>query len=303
VHDYGAIPFRHLAQSAEVKHILSRSGFSPKKHIVLLLREDGLEFEQDLELDIVGFDINKPEGLSNEGKVAIASESIEGVFEDIFYGVRYGIIQASDIPDDVRQMLLLDSLSNDLIEQRTKEDFDSFVVEMSEQVLLKDISDVDTLVEKAKRIKQDVRDKIISEKIHKSYDVEGLISRIGQMVMKVVNRELNINRHFEEGVSVEEALLRTTVDSLTRMSDDDIIKANNAQLSSPDYGGIDFNAGNLNLKEQGQKIGIKFINFPNIKSDTVSGITPIIINISPIINFPLLLGQNFNNPVDKLSRL
>jgi len=56
-------------------------------------------------------------------------------------------------------------------------------------------------------------------------------------------------------------------------------------------GGIDFNAGNLNLKEQGQVADISFTNFPNIQANSVSGVTPIIINITPIVNFPLLLGK------------
>jgi len=57
-----------------------------------------------------------------------------------------------------------------------------------------------------------------------------------------------------------------------------------------DYGGIDFNPNNLNLSEQGQASDINFTNFPDIQPDRVNGIIPVIINITPIINFPLLLG-------------
>ncbi|MCK5342003.1 MAG: HEAT repeat domain-containing protein, partial [Candidatus Heimdallarchaeota archaeon] len=57
-------------------------------------------------------------------------------------------------------------------------------------------------------------------------------------------------------------------------------------------GGIDFNANNLNLKEQGQAADINFTNFPAIEPNRVNGITPVIINITPIINFPLLLGES-----------
>jgi len=57
-------------------------------------------------------------------------------------------------------------------------------------------------------------------------------------------------------------------------------------------GGIDFNPNNLNLKEQGQAIDINFTNIPNIQPDTVNGVTPVIINITPVVNFPLLLGES-----------
>ena len=55
-------------------------------------------------------------------------------------------------------------------------------------------------------------------------------------------------------------------------------------------GGIDFNANNLNLKKQGQIPDFNFTNSMNIQPHTVNGITPVIINITPIVNFPLLLG-------------
>ena len=81
----------------------------------------------------------------------------------------------------------------------------------------------------------------------------------------------------------------------TELVPEDFIPSSKAKSgSSPitqDYGGIDFNANNLNLKEQGQVIDINFTNLLNIQPNTVNGVTPVIINITPITNFPLLLGE------------
>ena len=62
-------------------------------------------------------------------------------------------------------------------------------------------------------------------------------------------------------------------------------------------GGIDFNANNLNLKEQGSGVEIQF-NFESLQGlqpDQVNGILPVIINITPVTNFPLLLGLSLEN--------
>ena len=52
----------------------------------------------------------------------------------------------------------------------------------------------------------------------------------------------------------------------------------------------DFNVNNLNLKEHGQILDFNFTNSMDIQPNTVNGITPVIINITPITNYPLLLG-------------
>lgn len=58
-------------------------------------------------------------------------------------------------------------------------------------------------------------------------------------------------------------------------------------------GGIDFNAGHLNMSASRQGSSIRFTDLPNIPPGSVNGLTPVIINITPLTNFPLLLG--FNN--------
>jgi len=59
-----------------------------------------------------------------------------------------------------------------------------------------------------------------------------------------------------------------------------------------DVGGIDFNPNNLNLKQQGQEIKFDLPAFDpqNIQPESINGILPVIINIIPVTNFPLLLG-------------
>ncbi|MCK5347482.1 MAG: hypothetical protein KAR20_28930, partial [Candidatus Heimdallarchaeota archaeon] len=48
-----------------------------------------------------------------------------------------------------------------------------------------------------------------------------------------------------------------------------VTNQDNASVTT--YGGIDFNANNLNLKEQGHSADIKFTNFPTIQPDRVNG--------------------------------
>ncbi|MDO8580133.1 MAG: hypothetical protein Q7S13_01470 [Candidatus Omnitrophota bacterium] len=69
-------------------------------------------------------------------------------------------------------------------------------------------------------------------------------------------------------------------------------------------GGIDFNAKNLNLKEQGQgqEINFSLDSLQNIQPDQVNGILPVIINIVPVTNLPLLLGLSQDNE-EKISKL
>jgi len=57
-------------------------------------------------------------------------------------------------------------------------------------------------------------------------------------------------------------------------------------------GGIDFNPNMLNLSQQGQAINFTIDNsmFQNLQPNSVYGIQPVIINITPITNFLPLLG-------------
>ena len=70
----------------------------------------------------------------------------------------------------------------------------------------------------------------------------------------------------------------------------------NAMLSSspvsPEYGGIDFNPNNINLNERGDRLQINFstTNIQNLNLESINGILPVIINISPLPSVLPLLG-------------
>ena len=73
-------------------------------------------------------------------------------------------------------------------------------------------------------------------------------------------------------------------------TEQNVEKGDPAQLSP---GGIDFNPEVMNLKEQGEKIDFNLPDFDlqGIDASQIRGILPVIINITPITNFPLLLGM------------
>ena len=80
-----------------------------------------------------------------------------------------------------------------------------------------------------------------------------------------------------------------------------------AAKAKNDVGGIDFNPDALNLQQQGQTIDFKFDNtiFQNIQPNSVNGIVPIIINITPITNYLPLLGLSDTDDTEesKLSQI
>lgn len=57
-------------------------------------------------------------------------------------------------------------------------------------------------------------------------------------------------------------------------------------------GGIDFNSNNANINEQGDKIQINFstANIEGLNPESINGILPVIINISPLQSVLPLLG-------------
>ena len=78
-----------------------------------------------------------------------------------------------------------------------------------------------------------------------------------------------------------------------------------ADLSTETPGGIDFNAKNLNLKEQGAAVEFPF-NFDSLEGlqpEQVNGLLPVIINITPVTNFPLLLGLREDSRKEQFSQL
>jgi len=70
-------------------------------------------------------------------------------------------------------------------------------------------------------------------------------------------------------------------------------------------GGIDFNPNNLDLQQQGQNVDFQFNNtiLHNIQPNSIQGILPVIINITPITNFAPLLGLADDQESQQLSQL
>ena len=63
------------------------------------------------------------------------------------------------------------------------------------------------------------------------------------------------------------------------------------EISSKNLGGIDLNPKNIHLERQGQRIKIQFPkSLQNYEGHDINGFVPVIINVTPISNIPLLLG-------------
>ena len=65
-----------------------------------------------------------------------------------------------------------------------------------------------------------------------------------------------------------------------------------------DVGGIDFNPAGLNIQEQGTdiKINVPAIDIKIFENMNINGFTPVIIQIVPITNLPLILGIQTKEP-------
>ena len=97
------------------------------------------------------------------------------------------------------------------------------------------------------------------------------------------SKAFNITVTHPRGYEIETALMLALVEALENTD----AAMSEAQVRQ---GGIDFNAKNLNLTEEGDD-PIQF-DFPDLGMDPaqINGITPVILNIAPITNLPLLLG-------------
>ncbi len=94
-------------------------------------------------------------------------------------------------------------------------------------------------------------------------------------------------------------------DHLIQWEKDAGFNSDSALLSAdqPKNGGIDLNANNLNMTETGQKLDIHFNNLLNITPNAVTGIEINIINITPILNFPAMIGLADEQGLEKVAKL
>jgi len=73
------------------------------------------------------------------------------------------------------------------------------------------------------------------------------------------------------------------------------VSVDKAMLNIP--GGIDFNPNNFTLNQQGRNAQFNLPNIrPAFQNQSIDGILPIIINITPITNFPLLIFGEGQSP-------
>ena len=137
-------------------------------------------------------------------------------------------------------------------------------------------------------IKITVSDRRISYKHIKDVELissPGLISRLGippALLLSSIDRK-------PQGNSTDQAIVaKKSVSQLTTMGR----SAQNAEGKKP--GGIDFNAKHLNLNENGEKVNFDFgtAGFENLQPDSINGLQPIIINITPLPSIYPLLGLN-----------
>jgi len=111
--------------------------------------------------------------------------------------------------------------------------------------------------------------------------------------------EEKLNRALEQDIKLTIIDITLPVDKEKRFENMDIllseIMAEAGQSSSPverdDIGGIDMNPNNLNLQTQGGRFDLKLpLNSIDLQNIRIDGFTPVIINVTPLTNLPLLLG-------------
>lgn len=76
-----------------------------------------------------------------------------------------------------------------------------------------------------------------------------------------------------------------------------------AEIEDP-VGGIDLNPQTINLQQQGSQMNISVPeNYQELLNMNIEGLAPVIINITPIIHFPVLLGIHINEDETEFSTI
>ncbi|MBF0619902.1 MAG: hypothetical protein HQL19_07025 [Candidatus Omnitrophica bacterium] len=287
VHDYGAFPFRHITMQSQLKQVLLESGYNSKSHLVSLLQQDGFNLPEDLIRDLLNFDIAKTDQMSQEGAVAIASESIEGVIEDIFFGLKYRMISFSDIPQSLKEALLLQSITENQLLENIEKDFDGVTVRIANNVLLGGEISVKAVVDRARILKQQARDQIIVAKIFNNVniDVKAEVAKAEPLIMSAYRRALQ-----STGSVGKEGMLKA-LDALSRLGETTLLR--DAAMSGAN-GGIDLNAKNMGLdvRKEGRGIEMKFEPdmVAEFQKGNFAGVEGIIFRIVPIQSPLPILG-------------
>ena len=143
-----------------------------------------------------------------------------------------------------------------------------------------------------------------------SLDVTGAM--IENVILRAINREKFL-QYFEFGGhrSRRDILLKlrkyeVSADLVTTGAFEQLLRedrAMTAKAKTAEYGGIDFNPKlfDLEIKRDGKGVALPVDQQP-LDQIKVDGFIPIIINITPIENLPLLLGFNTSSPPQTASR-
>ncbi|MFH1064956.1 MAG: hypothetical protein V1734_00420, partial [Nanoarchaeota archaeon] len=124
-----------------------------------------------------------------------------------------------------------------------------------------------------------------------------------QIVAGIVDEVLNqkIAVLAKEGVSRETIAADIVAGELSAIQE--VIRTEEI-VKPKEVGGIDFNPGKMNVNIQGELPEFQIPqNFLDVPFDSIDGFFPVIINISPIMNIPLLLGGTDIGKEDQLSLL
>ena len=119
------------------------------------------------------------------------------------------------------------------------------------------------------------------------FGIDLIINNIDSYVKENPRRMFEINPALYEFA----ALLKQAFDSGSK-GEKFGFQSDDADLPEKKPGGIDFNPANLNMRIQRDDAGMPLPwDFQTINNLQIEGLTPVIINVVPITNLPLLLGQ------------
>ena len=144
---------------------------------------------------------------------------------------------------------------------------------------------------------------------YKVSDEEGLVDVLARLFRKSyairgASGEVQYDSMFDVFVDIHNVLNLISDPSDTMRQEGTKDSAQLADNPTAAPGGIDFNSTNLNLNVQGSPIEMKTpINLQYLYNANVEGFLPVIINISPVISMPLLLGESQIEDQQQLSQL
>ena len=142
------------------------------------------------------------------------------------------------------------------------------------------------------------KDVVLSVKMPAWTGPDEAFSRINSQVGLMTSKDLRITRAYfpkASNIIYVDAEPADTVPS--KSAGDRAMKS-----AEPKNGGIDFDAANLNLTTSGDDLHFNFAD-TGINPADVSGVRPVILNITPVSNLPMLLGLQQQDDFPKISKL